>query len=205
MDEVTADDETPKPGGPLRPRFGRLSLIFAAIVVGGLIVASVGNTSGGDSGSASVSTLDPRVVPLGALAAQPAPDVSFPLFDGATFSVAEHFATDGRPLVVNFWASWCIPCREEMPAFSELATENPQIAFVGVAIDDFPVPAREFAEEVGVVYPLGIDQDRTVGDSYPYIGLPTTYLIDEDGIVARQIQGQVLKEQLRAYLEFDLG
>jgi cytochrome c biogenesis protein CcmG/thiol:disulfide interchange protein DsbE len=201
MDESHADE----PVGPLRPRFGKLTMIFGIIVALGLLVATLSGprTTSGDT--PTVSTLDPRAVPLGALAGQPAPDISFPLFDGSTFSIADHFANDGRPLVLNFWASWCIPCREEMPAFSELAAENPEIAFVGVAVDDARQSAVDFAEQVAVVYPLGIDESNTIGQSYPYLGLPTTYLIGADGIVARQIQGQVLKEQLAAYLDFDLG
>ncbi len=179
----------------LRRRFGRLAAIFITVIVGGLMVISALDNQTED--------FDPGSVPRGALARQAAPDISIPMLDGTIFSIAEHFESDGRPLVMNLWASWCIPCREEMPEFDELAIANPDIAFVGFAVDDQRDAAEQFAAEINVSYPLGIDEERAVAAEYPYIGLPTTYLIDADGIVSRQIQGQVSKEQLDAYLEFD--
>jgi len=181
---------------PLRPRFGRLTAIFIVVIIGGLLVISAldNETQGFEPGS----------VPRGALARQAAPNISITMLDGTTFSMAEHFESDGRPLVMNLWASWCIPCREEMPAFDELAIANPDIAFVGFAVDDQRNASEEFAAEIGVSYPLGVDEERAIAARYPYVGLPTTYLIDADGIISRQIQGQVSKEQLDAYLDFDL-
>ena len=143
--------------------------------------------------------------PRGALGGEPAPDVSFPLFDGTTFSMAEHFATDGRPVVLNFWASWCFPCRTEMPGFSEVAEENPDVAFIGVAVDDAESSAADFAEEIGVSYPLGFDEAGSVASSYPYIGLPTTFLIGADGVVTHQIQGQVTGTVLQAFIDHDFA
>lgn len=205
---TTEADSSEHQDRPLRPRFGRLAMIFMGVVIIGLGLNTLfggdgGQASGGDSPTAI--TMDPAAVPLGALAGEPAPDAGFMLLDGGTFGVADHIATDGRPLVLNFWASWCAPCRAEMPEFSELSEEYPEVAFVGVAVDDTETAARQFADEIGVVYPLGFDADRHVADTYPYIGLPTTYLIGADGTVARQIQGQVTKAQLEAFLQHDLG
>jgi thiol-disulfide isomerase/thioredoxin len=193
---------------PLRPRFGRLASIFMGLVVIGLglnTVFGVENRGGSSAEDTTVITMDPAAFPLGALAGDPAPDVEFMLLEGGTFSVADHVAGDGRPLVLNFWASWCAPCRAEMPEFSELSEEYPVVAFVGVAVDDTEAAARQFADEIGVAYPLGVDADRLVIDTYPYIGLPTTYLIGADGRVVRQIQGQVTKAQLEAFLQHDFG
>lgn len=201
---VMVDPVTPESPGPIRPRFGKLTLIFGLIVSVGLLATTLTGPRTTTNDTTSVVTLDPRTVPLGALSGELAPDFTFPLFDGGTFSIADHFANDGRPLVFNFWASWCLPCREEMPGFSRLAEENPDIAFVGLAVDDTRQAALDFAEEIAVVYPLGIDEASSIGLIYPYIGLPTTYLINADGIVVRQIQGQVLEEQLLAFLEHDL-
>ena len=184
-------------GAPLRPRFGRLAGIFLVLVVGGLFTITALQSR--------ADVADPGTIPRGALARQSAPDISIGLLDGTVFSMSEHFATDGRPLVMNLWASWCIPCREEMPDFDAVARANPDVAFVGFAVDDQTVAAREFAAEINVSYPLGIDSERAIAAVYPYIGLPTTYIIDADGIVTRQIQGQVSQAQLQAYLEFDLS
>ncbi|RPI24988.1 MAG: TlpA family protein disulfide reductase, partial [Actinobacteria bacterium] len=68
-------------------------------------------------GSASVTTVAPSAVPEGSTAAprtEPAPGFTVSTFDGGTFSLAEHLAADGRPVFLNLWASWCLPCREDM-------------------------------------------------------------------------------------------
>lgn len=186
--------------GPLRNRLGRLAILFAIVIVGGLIAI---NVVGGDSDVVGIP--DPADLPRGALAGEAAPPFSLVMFDGTSFDLAAHVAGDGRPIVLNFWASWCFPCRTEMPEFDEVAIEHPDVLFLGVAIEDTEAPAREFAEEVQVSYPLGIDGDGTISAAYPHIGLPTTYLIDGDGTVRRQIQGQVTKALLEAIVEFDFG
>ncbi len=74
-----------------------------------------------------------------------------------------------------------------------------------MAIDDSFGPAQQFAEEIQVVYPLGIDDQGTVAAAFPWIGLPTTYLIDADGRVTHQIQGQITGAALQAFIDFDFG
>ena len=189
---------------PLPRRMGRLSMIFLAIVVAGLLASWA--LKDGESlllPAEGGTVFDVESFPTGALGGQPAPLISFSLFDGSRFDLAEHFASDGRPVVLNFWASWCFPCRTEMPEFSEVAIANPTVAFFGVAVDDGRQSALAFAEEIGVAYPLGVDEDNTVASNYPYIGLPTTYLIAADGTVTHQIQGQITGEALQAFIDFD--
>ena len=179
-------------------------MVFVGLVLAGLAINLALSDDGPPAESASTD-IDVADFPLGALAGEPAPDLSFPIFDGSTFELAEHIATDGRPIVLNLWASWCFPCRTEMPEFSKLADENPDVAFVGVAVQDSRGPAEEFADEIGVSYPLGIDESGDVVASYPFVGLPTTYLIGADGAVARQIQGQVTGPVLQAFIDHDFG
>ena len=107
--------------------------------------------------------------------------------------------------MVNLWASWCTPCRREIPEFSQVAEANPGVAFVGVAVEDGRGPAEAFASEVGAFYPLGIDEHLTVKNGYPFVGLPVTYLIDSEGIVARQIQGQLSGPVLQAFIDHDFN
>lgn len=92
----------------------------------------------------------------------PAPDFTLTLFDGTDFRLSRHLSDDGRPVVLNFWASWCAPCREEMPAFDTVARRRPEVLFVGVAVRDTEAEARSFAAEIGVAYPLGIDADGKI-------------------------------------------
>ena len=121
-----------------------------------------------------------------------APDFTVELIDGGTFTLSD---VRGRPVIVNLWASWCAPCREEIPAISAFATDNPDVTIVGVAVQDPEQSAREFAASIGATYPLGLG---TAGfeDAYPHLGLPATYIIDETGTVIEIINGIVDEEIL---------
>jgi thiol-disulfide isomerase/thioredoxin len=200
--------------GPVRWRIGKLSIVFISIVGAGLIA----NTFMSDSPTADApgaetevpAEPDPLAIdvagfPLGALGGEPAPPASFELFDGTTFDLSSHLANDGRPVVLNLWASWCGPCRTEMPEFDTAAAANPEVLFVGVAIRDNRSAAEAFSQEIAVSYPLGIDEDGTVDSAYPSIGLPTTFLIGADGVVTHQIQGQLTLPVLQAFIDHDFG
>lgn len=129
-----------------------------------------------------------------------APDFTLGLFDGTSFTLSEHLETDGRPVVMNFWASWCLPCREEMPAFDAVAARRPDVYFLGVAVQDTEAAARAFAEEIGVGYPLGFDSDGTISSLYPILGLPTTSFITGDGNEAASWSGILDEAKLEALI-----
>ncbi|MGH8926017.1 MAG: TlpA family protein disulfide reductase [Acidimicrobiia bacterium] len=131
----------------------------------------------------------------------PAPDFTLTLFDGTRFSLSQHLETDGRPVVLNFWASWCGPCREEMPAFDVVARRRPDVLFVGVAIRDSEPEARAFAAETGVGYPLGIDSSGEILERYPILGLPTTWFITSDGRIAASWAGQLNEKELERLID----
>lgn len=162
-----------------------------------------GATGGEPVPALDLAELDVSQFPRGSLAGQPAPDFSFPLFDGTRFDLARFFADDGRPLVLNIWASWCGPCRNEIPAISRVALANPEVAFVGVAANDRFSDAQRFALEINASYPMGIEDRRPVAEVFPFVGLPTTYLISSEGTVVRQIQGEVTEGILQAFIDYD--
>ena len=76
----------------------------------------------------------------------PAPDFTVELFDGTRFRLSDHLGDDGRPVVLNLWASWCLPCRAEMPELDEAARAHPEVLFLGVAVDDTRRAAEAFAD-----------------------------------------------------------
>ncbi len=203
------DPDGPPDVAPLSRRIGRLAIIVAGAVVVALGLNAVllgpeepAAEPPADSAELGIS---PAEMPRGALAGEPAPTIRLVMFDGATFDLAEHVAKDGRPIVLNFWASWCFPCRTEMPEFDDVARAHPEVQFLGIAVEDAVGPAREFAEEIQVSYPLGIDESGAISQAYPHVGLPTTYLINGNGTVARQVQGQLNGRLLEAMIEFDFG
>ena len=194
-----------------RGRFLRLAVATTVVVVAAVVVGVVMlRVPDGEDGSGTVSgenaepVIDVANFPSGALAGEPAPEIVLPIFDGFEFVLSEHLAVDGRPVVLNLWASWCTPCRREIPEFSRVADANPDVAFVGAAVEDARGPAEAFAAEVEASYPLGIDDHLTVKNGYPFVGLPVTYLIGADGIVARQVQGQLNASTLQAFIDHDL-
>lgn len=117
-----------------------------------------------------------------------APDFEMVLFDGSTFRLEDH---RGQVVVLNFWASWCKPCREEMPALQQAADEaGDEVVFVGIgAKTDRDEDARAFAEAFGITYPIGRDTeggDRVNGaiqTAYGVFGYPSTFVIDGQGRV----------------------
>ena len=113
---------------------------------------------------------------------------------------------DGRPLVVNFWASWCVPCRKEMPALQAAAARlDGWVGFVGINHLDTREAASAFEREMGVTYPSGFDPDGAVARDYGVVGLPTTVLVDVDGrIVARRL-GEISQAELLALVDEAFG
>jgi len=157
-----------------------LSGVFAGVLLIGLAVAwAIDGTS--DSPTAAVG--------------EPAPDFTVDLLEGGTFSLSGHLADDGRPLVINLWASWCVPCREEMPDLSAFAGDNPEVAVLGVAVEDRLADARAFAAEIDPIYPLAFGSTE-FDDAYPNFGLPVTYFLDEDGDVTDIFNGVLSPETL---------
>ena len=168
--------------GPLRSRPGLLTVAVVAVVTVGLIVAA--QLDAGPTG-AELETV---------------PDFEFEVFDGTTFSLGDHFATDGRPVVLNFWASWCPPCRAEMPDFDLVARAHPEIKVIGVAVGDIEANARAFAAEIGVSYLLGFDPTGRAHLTLPYIALPTTWIIDGRGVIVHKVQGVMTADLLEQTL-----
>ena len=123
---------------------------------------------------------------------QPAPDFTVDIIDGGSFTLSER---QGQPVVINLWASWCPPCRTEIPDISAFAEANPNTIVIGVSVEDSEQGARDFAAEIGASYPLALGTPA-VEDAYPNIGLPTTYVVDEDGVVTQIINGMVDEEIL---------
>jgi len=111
---------------------------------------------------------------------------------GETFSLDEHLANDGRPVFLNFWASWCFPCREEMPAIERASQAHPEVLFIGVDIrDPSRSKAEDFLEEINISYLIGFDEDNAVDNEYRPLALPASYLISTDGVIVERIFGIV--------------
>jgi thiol-disulfide isomerase/thioredoxin len=133
----------------------------------------------------------------------PAPAFTAPALDGgAPISLA---SLRGRPVLLNFWASWCEPCQKEMPSLVTFSKEHPGMSVVGLAVNDRPGESRAFARKVGADFPLGIDRDADVAiDFDATIGLPISVIIDQQGRIAAKVIGPVSHSALEQYAD-ELG
>ena len=105
------------------------------------------------------------------------------------------------PAVVNLWASWCGPCRKEMPMLAEAARRNPDVRFVGINTQDRPEAAADFLARTGVTYPQLVDIDGVVLADTRVPGLPVTLALDADGRVVDRVIGEISGEELATLLD----
>ena len=114
------------------------------------------------------------------------PDFEITLLNGKQFKLSEH---KGETILLNFWASYCKPCQWEMPAFEKiwLKYQNQNILIVGIALSDTKTNIDKFLEEVNVTYPIAIDDQHEIGDLFQITSLPTTIIINSEGIVTRRL------------------
>lgn len=126
-------------------------------------------------------------------------------FTGAAFTGEEIRLTAlrGQPVVVNFWASWCSPCRTEAPDLERVwqAYRDRGIAFLGVDIQDTESAARTFLDELRISYPNIHDARNDIARAYQVAGIPSTVFIDRDGRVASRWTGPINQQQLVARLD----
>lgn len=129
-----------------------------------------------------------------------APDVTLELFDGGTFRLAEQ---RGHVVVMNFWASWCIPCRREAPRLALAARQyhDRGVVLVGIAIQDSEMGARGFLKEFGITYPNGPDPQSALANAYSVASIPTTVVIDQQGQMRRRWLGELSAAQLTGFID----
>jgi cytochrome c biogenesis protein CcmG, thiol:disulfide interchange protein DsbE len=115
-----------------------------------------------------------------------APDFELGLFDGSTFKLSDALA-QGKPVVVNFWASWCGPCADEAPLLQAAAQRRGnEFTFVGVNVEDVDADAQAFMRKYGINYPNGSGNAGPISIKYGMRGVPETYFIAPDGKLVRK-------------------
>ena len=106
----------------------------------------------------------------------------------------------GQAVILNFWASWCPPCQEEMPAmqsvYETFKDQGLQIVAVNLAFQDSTEAAQSFVDELSLTFPVVMDEDGDVARQYRISALPTTFFIDAEGVVQEVVMGGPLSEAL---------
>ena len=153
-----------------------LGVAAAGLIALWLLAIPLASTPTGSPSASSV------VVGGSPLLGKPLPDLVLRDLDGPTVRTAD---LRGRPLIVNIWASWCVPCRDEFPllvgANGEYRDEG--LAVLGIIRRDDPEAARRFAAEQGATWPMLLDPDESAYRALIGIGVPQTYFVDAEGIV----------------------
>jgi len=130
--------------------------------------------------------------PVGASAAvhSVAPDLSLQDLDGQPLVLANY---RGKVVLLDFWATWCTPCRGEIPHFVEFQNKYREQGFqvIGISMDDGPKPVREFYQQLKMNYPVALGNEKIAEAYGGILGLPVTFLIGRDGRIAAKYVGAV--------------
>ena len=129
-----------------------------------------------------------------------APDFELPLFSGGTLSLSQ---LKGRPVVINFWASWCPPCREEALYIERAwrAYRHTDVMFLGLDSLDSDEAARAYLNEFAVTYPNGPDADGRITVDYGIVGMPVTFFVDREGVIERRYVGAIEEARLLTWVD----
>lgn len=180
--------------------------ILSALWIFGLVVllAACGGddtTQSEDSSTASSSSatgpLPGKVRDVGP---EPVPDLTLETLDGTSIDLA---AQEGKLLLINFWATWCAPCREEIPDLKALHTDFDNLTVIGIALDRKGREVVEpFARKLEINYPIVIDEAGTAEAAFgPIPGLPTTILVSQEGQITKRVVGIFPTEDMKPTLQ----
>lgn len=156
---------------------------FAALLAAGLFMKE---PLTGASGAARVS--------------RPASDFTLPLFSGGEITLS---SLRGNPVVINFWASWCPPCRDEAPILEKAwrLYRDRDVTFIGVDVQDTEEDALAYIEEFDITYPNGPDLQGRITIDYGVGGIPVTFFIDREGMIASRWVGAINENMLVERIE----
>ena len=179
----------------LKARWFWTTLIGLVIILGGGWISFSRTLADGTMAGSEAASLEPA-----AAAGHPAPDFELKTLEGKTIRLSDF---KGKPVLINFWATWCGPCRAEFPDFQKASVDNAEtLVIIGInntsTDQEDQVPA--FVEEFGVTFPIVLDETGETAKAYHILGLPTSIFIDSNGMVNEIFTGPINK----AYIESKL-
>jgi cytochrome c biogenesis protein CcmG, thiol:disulfide interchange protein DsbE len=205
---ATPDSAPPEPEPPDAPRSRRgfLVAIAAVVVVVVIAITVVVVASSGDDGSKATSPnangmLDDLGADSGLESGATAPDFALAKLSGdGTVKLSDY---RGQPVVVNFWASWCHPCRKEFPLLAEARTKykGDDLEIIGVSFRDIPSDSRRFVKDQQAKWTFARDDRGAVAKDYGVRAVPQTFFIDADGTIRERVFGITSAEDLDQTLE----
>jgi thiol-disulfide isomerase/thioredoxin len=182
-------------------------VIFPVVGILGLILILSGDSDSPIDGP--IPTLPPAMVQAASrptvtprpILNNPPPDITLLDMDGAQFSLSEF---EGQPFVLNFWATWCEPCRREMPTLQRFARANPDVVMLAVTDPrdgQNLADIEQFLEDYHITaVSIGLDEFSRLKNNLGVVNLPMTYVLDAEGILRFRHIGEVTEEDLSAYI-----
>jgi len=174
----------------------RRGMLTACLFASVTALGATGCEEGGEGKGAATESAAKH-----ALVGNPAPEFDLPAQSGGKRASLE--ATKGKVAIVDFWATWCGPCRASFPKYEALSKKfGDDLAIVGISEDDEADGIQEFAKDTGVSFTLAWDQDKHIAGAYKPSSMPTSFLIDQNGLVRfvhsgfregdeKQLEGQI--------------
>jgi len=186
-----AEPEGPPAGiGPARPRGGRTRGIIVAVLLGGTLIGVLG-------AAMKVKPSSLSQTPGG----RAAPDFTLPLLreEGSSITLSD---LRGKRVLLNFWASWCVPCKQEAPVLAAAwkRWESKGVVFLGVDAQDSKKWAMAFEDKYGIEYQSVVDGTQEIMAKYGVLGFPETFFIGRDGTIVDKYIGPLDEATLEAYL-----
>ncbi len=169
---------------------GKMKYFLPAAIIVIIVVVILAIEFGKSRQSASAQNGEDVGISIGKIA----PDFELGALDGHAVKLSDY---RGKNIVLNFWASWCPPCREEMPEFQRVYTENPEsLVVIGVNLQESKENAESFVEKLGITFPILLDPNAQAKDMYNVFTQPVTYFIDGNGEIVDKKFGPLTSEEI---------
>ncbi|MEH7177945.1 peroxiredoxin family protein [Neobacillus vireti] len=150
-----------------------------------------------------VNTAGTKIAEIGLQEGNRAPDFQLKTLEGADVKLSD---LRGKKVILNFWATWCPPCKAEIPHMQDfyVSSDKTKVEILAINLttsEKHPRNVKEFVKDKNVTFPVLLDQDGDIGTQYQAITIPTSYLIDSQGIVRKKIVGPMDKDMMNQLIE----
>jgi peroxiredoxin len=199
------NDVNEVPGTRDRPRAATWLIFGGGFLVGLLMMVLIlGGNNQPNAQGVTVVNLDDSVSAALVQVGKPAPPISAQTPDGDTLNLSD---LRGKMVAINFWATWCPPCRVEMPALQAAYTgrANGDLVVLAVNVGEPASQVQDFVDEFDLTFPVVLDPSEEIANTYGVKGLPVTIWVDSEGIVQNQHIGLLTDDLIERYLDELMG